>query len=210
MSDTKDLAERPTTDIVGKDEETLQQYMEAGMPDIGVVDEAQLTRMYDLYLHGKSYNAISGVMRIPKPVVLYLSHKLKWFENREQHFRELEVHIHKRVLEAKVLSQDFLLTMLHSMHKKMGSRLNRYLASDNEEFSNQINLKELDRYLKIVEMLQKSIAIPHESKPLIGINLGNGATVTRNSENEIEITPKEKSMDGMLKHFADMRRNEKK
>lgn len=211
VSDGKELAEKPTTDIVGKDQDALSEFIEAGLPDIGVVDEPQIVKMFDLYLHGRSYNAISGVMRIPKPVVLYLSHKLKWFESREQYFMELEVHHYKRIVEAQLMSQDFLLNMLHSMHKKMGSRLNKYLTSDNEEFSNQINLKELDRYLKIVDMLQKSISKPAESKPLIGINVGTGATITRTGENEIEVTPKEKSMDGMLKHFADMRRkNEKK
>jgi hypothetical protein len=210
MSDEKSLEERPTTDIVGKDQEKLQEFIEAGLPGIGNVEEAQIVKMFDMYLYGKTYNTISGIMHIPKPAILYLSHKLNWFQARQEYFGELEIHIKQRVLEAKLMSQDFLITLIQVWHKKIGTKMNRYLASDNEEFTNQVNLKELDRYLKTVEMLQKSVVIPSEAKaPLVGINVGAGATITRNSENEIEVTPKEKAMDGMLKHYADLSRGKK-
>ena len=109
------------------------------------------------------------------------------------------------------MSQDHLLNLAQMYHKKHGGKIMRYLETNDEAHTDQINLKELDRYMKIVDLIQKSTAEPAKEKgPLIGLNLGEGATVTRNSDNEIEITPKQKAIGDVLKHYADLRREEEK
>lgn len=208
---SKELTELPTTDIVGIDQDKLTKFIEEGMPGIGVVGEAEIAKMFDMYLAGKTYNDISGIMRTPKPVVLYLSHRLNWFSVRQEYIVNLETNIRQRIIESKLMSQDFLLKMIQMWHKKIGAKMSRYMSSDDEEFTDQINLKELDRYLKTLDMLQKSIAIPgSESRPLVGINVGEGATMTRTGDNTIEITPKENAKTDMLKYYADMAREKDK
>lgn len=213
--DKKNLPEivvEPTTDIVGKDQDKLQKFIEDGLPGIGEVDEAQVAKMFDFYCAGKTYSQISGIMRVQKPVLLYLSHKLNWYLTRQEYLNDLEANIRRRVVEAKLQSQDFLLQMMQMWHKKIGAKMNRYMSTDNEEFSNQINLKELDRYLKTLELLQKSVGMTTgEGKgPLVGINVGEGATVTRTGDNTIEVTPKQKAVGDVLKEYANMRRVEEK
>lgn len=124
---------------------------------------------------------------------------------------ELADHMKRRVMEFKLMSQDHLLNLAQMYHKKHGNKIMRYLETNNEEHTDQINLKELDRYMKIVDLIQKSMAEPAKDKgPLIGLNLGDGATVTRKGDNEIEITPKQKAIGDVLKHYADLRREEEK
>jgi hypothetical protein len=209
----KRVAERPTTDIIDKDREKLDAFLAEGAPGIGEVAQEQVVKMLDLYIHGRTYDSISGVMRIPKNAVLYFSHKLRWFDIRQEYFTNMQIHMSQRVTETELLSQDFLINLIQMWHKKIGSKMNKYIASDNEEFSNQINLKEFAQYLKAVEMLRKSTALPQESKSLIGINVGSGATVKRTGENEIEITPTtpiEIAKKDMLKYYADLEREKDK
>ncbi len=202
-------AERPTTDIVGKDQEDLQKYMDAGMPGIGELDEDTVRKAFDLYLSGKTYRQISGIIRAPKPAVMFISHKLQWFDRRQEYLMELENTNLPRIIEAKLMSQDFLLQLVQMWQKKIGARMTRYMMTDDEKHTAQINLKEIELYLKTLERLQKSIELPKASGPLVGINIPDGATMTRTGENTIEVTPKQKAQDGMLKKFADMQRAKK-
>lgn len=202
-------AERPTTDIVGKDQDDLQKFMEAGMPGVGDLEEESVRKMFDLYLSGKTYRQISGIMRTPKPVVMYISNKLQWFNRRQDYLMELENTNLPRIIEAKLMSQDFLLQLVQMWQKKIGARMTRYMMTDDEKHTAQINLKEIELYLKTLERLQKSIELPKASGPLVGINIPDGATMTRTGENTIEVTPKQKASDGMLKKFADMQRAKK-
>lgn len=202
-------AVRPTTDIVGKDQDALAAFIEAGTPGVGSLEEEGVKKMFDLYLSGKTYRQISGIMRTPKTLVMYLSRKLQWFERRQEYLTELEETNLPRIIEAKLMSQDFLLQLVQMLHKKIGARMTRYMMTDDEKYANQINLKEVELYLKTLERLQKTTELPRAAGPLVGINVTEGATLTRTGDNTIEVTPKQKANDGMLKKFADMQRNKK-
>lgn len=206
------VIEEPTTDIVGKDAQKLKEFMEAGLPGYPLITEEKLARIFDLYLIGKTYSQIADIMQIKKALILYLSHKLDWYEARKTFLEDLNANIKRRVIEAKLLSQDFLIQMLQMWHKKIGAKMNRYMLTNNEEFTNQINLKEIDRYLKTLELLQKSIGDPfgNNKVPTIGVNVGDGMTIVKKGENSVEITPKQRAVGEMLKQFADLARQEEK
>lgn len=199
------------TDISDESMKKVQQYMEAGLPEIATVDDVKLAKLTELYLSGKTYDQIANITRTDKTIVMYLSYKLNWSETRKTYMIELQDHMKRRIMEAKLSSQDFLLQLAQVWEKKVGHKLTRYLATDNEEHIDQINLKEVDRYLKITELLQKSMSEPAKDKgPLIGLNVGEGATITRKGDNQLEITPKQKAIGDVLKHYADLRRDEEK
>lgn len=197
------------TDLSKASMQKVKSYMQSGLPGIGIVDDLRLAKMMELYLAGKTYDQISNIAQVNRTIVMYLSYKLNWCETRKNYMVELSEHIKRRILDAKLTSQDFLLQLQQTYEKKIGSKINRYLVTENEEHIDKINLKELDRYLKIVELLQKTISeVPKDKGPLIGINLGDGATVTRSGDNQIEITPKQKAIGDVLKYYADLRREE--
>jgi hypothetical protein len=204
-----DVIVEPTTDIVGKDADDLKVFKEAGMPDIGSASQEDTMRMFELYLSGKSYGQISGIMRTKREIVLYLSERYVWYDKRREQDRDLEAHMKNRIFKVGLRSQDVMIQFLENCNRKFMRMLNSQAAGNNDA-ANQINLKEYETYLKTQALLQKSIEAPTPKGPLVGINVGDGATVTRTGENTIEVTPKQKAMGNMLKELADQRRAEEK
>jgi hypothetical protein len=199
------------SDISDEAMKKVQRFIDDGLPGIASVNEEKVTKITELYLSGKTYDQISNVTRVDRTTVMYLSYKLNLCDIRKEYMLELGDHMKRRVLEFKLMSQDHLLNLAQMYHKKHGSKIVRYLETNDEAHTDQINLKELDRYMKIVDLIQKSVAEPKDNKgPLIGLNVGDGATVTRNGDNQIEITPKAKAIGDVLKHYADIRREEEK
>ena len=191
----------------------VQKFIDAGLPGIASVNEEKIAKMMELYLGGKTYDQISNITRIDRITVMYLSYKLNWCETRKEYMIELSDHMKRRIMEAKLVMQDHLLQLAQMYQKKHGTKIIRYLETNNEEHTDQISLKEIDRYLKIADLIQKSM-IDHSKDnskgPMIGLNISDGATVTRKGDNEIEITPKQKAIGDVLKHYADLRREEEK
>lgn len=123
---------------------------------------------------------------------------------------ELEEGMKRRVIEDLLVSQDFRLQLVQMWHKKLGKKLSKYFSTNNEEHLD-LDLKELDRYLKVVDSLKESIQPPKSSgqgSPTVGLNLGDGVTITKKGDNEVEITPKQKAIGDILQEYADMKRQE--
>lgn len=209
------IPEQPKNDFTQKDLEVIKAYEEGGLQGVGIVDEKAMANMLDLYLSGKTYRQISTIMEIKKEIVLYMSYKFNWFDLRQDYLTDLESSMRGRVIEAKLVSQDFILQLQTMWHKKIGSKVTKYLATGNEEFIKELDLKEIDKYLKTAELLQKLAGegkslTTDNTRPMVGLNAGDGVTIVKKGENEIEITPKSKAIGDALKMFADARREEEK
>lgn len=202
-----------TTDISKEDLLKIERFIEVGAPGFDLTDTTTVSRMMDLYLGGKTYSQIARVTRSQKELVMLYSHRLKWYTLKMEYLQELELHLKGRIVNAKVASQDFLLQLSQMYQKKIGAKMDKYLATNNEQEADKINLKEIDKYLKIVEALQKiSSDVPPKSSsgqgPAVGINVGDGVTVTKSEDGSVEITPKQKTMSSMLEMLANQRRAE--
>lgn len=207
------IPEQPANDFSQKDLEVIQAYQESGLQGVGVVDDKKMSSMIDMYLSGRTYRQIATTMQIKKEIVLYMSYKFNWFELRQDYIVDMESSMRGRVLEARIMDQDFILELQAVWRKKIGTKAKKYLATDNEEFANEIDLKEVDKYFKSVEILHKLSAekpTPGDNRPMVGLNAGEGVTIVKTGENQIEITPKSKAMSEALKMFADSRREEEK
>jgi len=203
-----------SNDFTQYDLDTIKAYQENGLQGIDSVNEKQIESILEMYLSGKTYRQIALTMRMKKEIVLYLSFKFNWYAIRKDYLTDIENSMRDRVLEARIVNQDFLLQLQAMWQKKIGTKIAKYLSTDNEEFANEIDLKEVDKYLKTVELLQKLAGegkLPADNnRPLIGVNAGDGVTITRTGENSMEITPKSKAIGDALKMFADSRREEEK
>ena len=210
-SDNSNLpAVEPTTDFTDWDTKALAEYIDSGLPFIATIDSTQMARILDLYLSGKTYRQISMIMNVKKVMILYLSKKFNWFTIRREYLVDLESSIRARLMEAKIINQDFLLQMTYLWQKKIGSKINKYLATGDEKHASEIDLKEYDKYLKTVEMLHKlsGDGAFGQKTPAVGLNLGEGVTISRDEDGKIDITPKQKVIGDLLKQFADMRREQ--
>lgn len=208
---TINLAEEPKTDLSSKELAKVNQFIEEGMPGLAKIDEGKMHKIMDLYLSGKTYTDIATIVRTNKTLILYLSNKFNWPSMRHDYLVELETSMKGRVLESKAASQDHMLKIIHMFEKRHGDKINQYLASGDEDIVKSIDLKEMDKYFKVVEMLHSMNADPKAPKgPMVGINTGDGVTIKKTGENSLEITPntKDKTIGSMLKQFADSRRRE--
>jgi len=212
MSDTKNLPSDPAnTDISPADMGKIQEYMDQGLPGIAKVDDTALFRMVDMYLTGSTYWQISNALNISRKIIIYLSHKHDWYGARREYLTEMQTQMKARVIDAKLVSKDFLLLLTQAWQKKIGKKLQKYLATDNEAHANEIDLKEVGQLLKTIDMINNLSDEGKDSKgrtPAIGLNLGDGVTIERDGDNKVIITPKEKTLGDMLKKFADSRREE--
>jgi hypothetical protein len=199
----------PITDLSEADMKQVALYIEQGLPNISTVDEFKMTRILDLYLSGKTYRQISTIMAVKKPILMYLSQKFNWFAMRKEYLEDLEISVRGRMMEARVVNQDFLLQLIHLWQKKIGVNITKYLSTSDEQFANKIDLKEVSQYLKALDALQRISGEGSPAKPSpVGLNLGDGVTIERKDDNTVEITPKQKVIGEALRQFADMRREQ--
>jgi hypothetical protein len=212
MSDDKKLTlleGEPATDLSQDDAKKVQLFKDEGAPGIATLEEPKLHKIMDLYLSGKSYRQISQALRIDKTMIMYLADRFNWYLMRREYLNEMEHRQMFNLMESKIEDKNFLLELTHMWRRKMGSNISKYLQTDDERFANEIDLKVVDRYMKAVDIIHKlSYDGKSEGKPTVGLNLGDGVVIKKKSDNEVEITPKQKTIKDALRQFADMRREE--
>lgn len=205
------LPQVTTTDLLKEDEEKITRFVSIGSPGFSLTDEVKIHKMMDLYLSGKTYGQIARIERVPKELVMLYSQRLNWYPLKLEYMKEMEQHLRGRIVNAKVASQDFLLQLSQMYQRRIGNKMDRYLSTGNEIEADNISLKEIDKYIKIVEALHNLSADPSAKPskgPAVGINVGEGVTVTKTGENEVEITPRQKVVGSMLSQLANQRRED--
>lgn len=210
MSDDN-LPQKPLTDLTDQDMAKIEKFKEEGCPGLARIDDNVLYRMTDMYLNGSTYQQIMTTMRLPRALVLYVSHTCGWYASKMEYLSDLEQSMKNRIAEAKLVNQDFLLLLTQAWQKKISRNLRRYLETDDVSHTDDIDLKEVDKLLKTIEMIKDLNNEGKNSKgktPAVGLNLGEGVTIERSGDNKVTITPKEKVHGDILKKYADHRRAE--
>lgn len=214
MSEEKQVALILHADFTMKDLESIDKFKENGLLGLHTLTDVDVERMMNLYLDGKSYRQIAQLTKKNKNVILFLAHKFKWFELRKEYLDELLATLKDKVMESKLQSQEFLLHLVLAYQKKIGKNIDQYLRTDNEEFADRVDSKDLTSLLKVMELLHRlsaeNLANPND-KALVGLNgLGEGVTITKTGNNSVEITPKSSPVSSKLKQFADLKREMEK
>lgn len=213
MSEEKQVAKPTPTDLTEADMERVNKFIADGLPDIAKVDESTLYRMTDMYLSGCTYQQIQSTLRLSRPLVLYVSHTYGWYPAKREYLSDIQEKIKSRVVDSKLVSQDFLLLLTQAYQKKITKKLKQYLATDDDSHTDEIDLKEIAQLLKTIEMVKELNNEGKNSKgngPSVGVNVGEGVTIERSGENKLTITPKEKEkvLGDMLARYADRQRAE--
>lgn len=207
------LVVEQTTDLTALDLKAITKYQDDGLPGVSSMTDTTLVKALELYLAGKSYREISQLTCKPKSMILYVAQKYDWYLKRQEYLREIQDNMIQRTLEAKIVGQDFLIQIKQFFEKKIGNNMNNYLRTDNEAFAALVDLKEIDKYIKTFEALDKltTVKAPRSDKPAaptVGLNMGDtGVTVTRTGDDTVEITPNQKPK-SLLEKFAEDRRKE--
>lgn len=213
MSNEIQKAEEATHDFTQEDLQRIEAFKEGGMLGLANITEVDITRMMDHYLSGMSYREISQILKKDRTVILFLSQKLDWFSMRKTYMQELQLTVRDRVLDAKLQSQEFLLHLGYALQRKIAKSVDRFLRTDSDEDAKLINPKEIEKYLKVVDSLHRlngEMKPGFGDRPMVGLNAGEGMTIKKVGENEIQITPgtpNKGQVSSRLKQFADMKRN---
>jgi antitoxin component of MazEF toxin-antitoxin module len=207
----KDLEERK--EFTKKDLEELEEYKSQGLPEIATLTPEVLKKIMEFYLEGRTYREISTTLRVKRVSVMYLAQRFNWWDLRRDYIEEMQNQITQRVIDSKLSSQTFLLKLVHNWERKMSKQIDSFQRSGEEPTSGVIDFKEVDKYLKTVEVLHKITADNANRlkapQPSIGLNVGDGVTVEKNG-NTLTISPavKERTVAEMLKQIADAKRQE--
>ncbi|HEY5235776.1 MAG TPA: hypothetical protein VIJ14_06330, partial [Rhabdochlamydiaceae bacterium] len=131
-----------------------------------------------------------------------------------QYLQELQATLPQKVLDSKLQSQEFFLTMILAYQKKISTNVDRYLRTNDEQWFDKIDGKDLGVLVKITELLHKlnseSFGNPNGDKSLVALNgMGDGVTITKTGTNSVEITPKS-PFSSKLKQFADLKRQQER
>lgn len=216
MSDDKKLPEKieRTTDLTPKDQEIVTKFIADGMPGLAAVDDVMIARIYSAYLDGKSHRETASVMRTTKGIVLYLADRFNWFQRRQEYRDELALTMQNRMMERKLDNKDILIYMSQYYSKRLRKKMDRFYETENEDPALEPSKKDVDSLLKTIKALNElddTGKDPKTGKPPIspvGINIPDGATVTRNDDGSVDISPKEKAQVDMLMAYSNYRREQ--
>lgn len=201
-------------DFTTKDLEAIEKFKEDGMLGLATISDTDIHRMMSLYLDGKGYREIARITKKDRILIMFLSQKMEWQETRQQYIEELSHTLKDQLLESKLRSQDFFLHLIHAYQKKIGRNVDAYLRTDDEKFSDKIDVKDINTLLKITELLHKlnNENLSPNDKSLVALNgMGEGMTITKTGTNSIEIMPKGSyPIANKLKQFADLKRGQEK
>lgn len=199
-----------TTDITPKELEVMNKYKESGLPGITSLSDVGVTKAIDMYMGGKTYHEISKILGVKKEIVLYLAHKFNWYGTKMEHLEILDANLKERILHANLVNQDFMLQIQEFFKQKIGTKISRYFATNDDEIASKVDRKDIEMYYKAVELMSKLTTEKPAagSRPAVGLNLGDGVTVKKVGENEVVITPKARTTGEMLNELANLKRKE--
>lgn len=201
------------TDLTPSELNKVQIYKQNGLPGVTEVTDAMMHRMLDLYLTGSTYSQISQMLNVKKTTILYLAHVGQWYVTKKDYINEAQENMKGRVFNAKLRNQEFMLLLVQAWQKKIGHKLTKYLATNDDEHMNEIDLKEVAQLMKAIDMVNNLDNTGKDAKgktPLIGLNPGNGVVIQKTGENSVSITPKDDTIGDMLEKYANDRREQEK
>jgi hypothetical protein len=214
MSEEKVVALIPYADFTIKDLETIEKFKEDGMLGLHTLVDTDVERCMALYIDGKTYRQVAHIAKVRKEVVLFLAHKFSWWELRKEYLDELQATMKDKILDSKLQTQEFLFNLIMAYRKKIGKNLNKYLKTDDEQWMDKLDNKDMGVIFKCVELLEKlnqdTFNASNPEKSLVAFNgMGEGVTITKTGTNSVEITPKS-PFASKLKQFADLKREEER
>lgn len=176
-------------ELTVKDRQKLQKFIEDGLPGIATIEDSKIHTMFEMYLAGNTFSQISSYMRVKKEIVIFLSHKLSWFESKMEHLEDIQDSLGKRLTEDRIRSKDFALFVAQNWRRLVTGKLGEYLRTGNEALLQGIDLKEMEKYNKLVDSLHNAPKAPQAKVPAVGINVGAGVTITKKDDQTVEVTP---------------------
>jgi hypothetical protein len=190
-----------------EEKQLLREYKQNGCPGLIKINADKVAEWFNLYMGGKTYAEIAKISQQKKDMILYVAEKSRWHERRMEKYQDISESIFEKTRNSILESANTVTTMVSAMNRYYTNKLNKYLATNDNDIIEGLDTKRLSQYHKTIESLERLILsskgpqdIPKpssENRPSVNINI-NGPTEVVEYEESIDIT-KIKSSGDMLK-----------
>jgi hypothetical protein len=201
-------------DMNPKEVESLNEFINNGLPGIISADNDKVRQATELYFNGAGYQEISVRTRLKKNIILYLSYRHNWYDTKMEMLTSMVNSIKEKMEIASLRSVDLMVDYMSTLEAYYRDSIEQYRISKNRSIIDSLDNEKFKTYVKLMEQLQK-IKNPSDKdsakSPLMGLNLPNGGTVKKIDDNTIEVLPsnsqaKEQEVSKVLAFLADLRR----
>jgi len=184
-------------DLSKEDRTFLEGYIKNGCPGLTTINEVKTFQWFELYMSGKTYEEIAKITGDRKDLIIYISHKTKWHEEKMKYYKDLTENTTSKLKDARYKSLDTVSTAVIALGKYFGDKFNNYLRTKDETLIADLDTKMLGQYYKSMELLDKitsqynliDVSKPHQNQPTININVGQGSEIIA-TEDRVEINDK--------------------
>ena len=191
----------------------VTEFRKRGMPGIAKLNESDIIQMMELYMVGKNYDEIAVMVRQKKDLIMFMSHKFDWCENRLQMLNTMNNAIVQKVSIAKLESANFLTNLLSMYHKYYNKKVDEYLLSGDDKVIENLRLKPMEKYFKAAELLVKLTTSKDDddkSKPIANFHIHGDAQISQGANGTVETTvqPSKKLVSAMSVWKREMEKKE--
>ena len=185
------------TDFSLEDQKALMDFRGQGLPGAAKIQDTDIFKWFNLYMKGRSYAEIAKLDNKPLEHILYHADRQRWCEKKTEHLDNLVKSLSSKMTSAKIEGLAFLHDLLSFTHQLYSQDIIEFLTTKNQEAAARVDLKIVDKYVKIVDAINKLHSSPDDwmkaaqdlQRPSVNINIGN-AEIKR-SENTIDIQASE-------------------
>jgi hypothetical protein len=189
----------------------LRSFKDNGMPGLARITEEQMVKMKEMYLSGASYSSISTSFRVKKAVVLFLSEKGRWLEERAERAQENIKVIREIVPYIQNDNVVFLAEISEFFKQYYRKKIEEYNRSGDDRIVQTTSLNALEKYLKCFKLLQEAVdgkgGNGENKNPMVHLHLGeNSNVVVSDSGSNPESTKENEKLSEALKILAELRK----
>lgn len=190
-------------DFTQEELDKLSYFENEGMPGIAKISDQNLYRWLNLYMVGKSYEEIAQETKSQIELILCVSKRNGWASKKRAYHEAIATNLTSRLMETRLQGLSFLSDVIHFYHKNVGKNIKEYLETGNEKAAEKIDLKNLDKYYKAMDMVEKLMFKPSDdkdgAKPINQFfNFFGGTTIKKVGDGKVEIEQKEPSNDNEI------------
>lgn len=192
-------------DLSKSERDMLRSFKDNGMPGLAKTTDEQVVKMKEMYLNGASYTSIANAFRIKKAIILFLSEKGRWLEERSERANENLKVIQEVIPYIQNDNIVFLAEVSEFFKQYYRKKIEEYNRSGDDRIVQTTSLNGLEKYLKCFKLLQESVegkTLDTPKNPMVHLHLGENSNVVVSEGTEKE----NEKLSEALKILAELRK----
>jgi hypothetical protein len=196
-------------DLSKSERDMLRSFKDNGMPGLAKITEEQIVKMREMYMSGASYSSISTSFRVKKAIVLFLSDKGKWLDERAERAQENIKVIREIVPYIQNDNVVFLAEISEFFKQYYRKKIEEYNRSGDDRIVQTTSLNALEKYLKCFKLLQEAVEGKgggEGKNPMVHLHLGENSNVVVSDTGKNENPKENEKLSEALRILAELRK----